>query len=76
LKKAIAQFLGETITLIDSAEQSACEVETTLRNGNLLRTEPGEPPQYFVTDIPQRFASTGALFLGESLGDVQLIDIM
>jgi glutamate racemase len=76
LKKAIAQFLGETITLIDSAEQTACEVETTLRNGNLLRTEPGGPPQYFVTDIPQRFASTGALFLGESLGDVQLIDIM
>ena len=76
LKKAIAQFLGETITLIDSAEQIAREVEKSLREGSLLRTEPGGPPQYFVTDIPQRFASTGALFLGESLGDVQLIDIM
>jgi len=51
-------------------------VEKSLREGSLLRTEPGGSPQYFVTDIPQRFASTGALFLGESLGDVQLIDIM
>jgi glutamate racemase len=76
LKKAIARFLGEGITLIDSAEHIAREVEQTLRDGNLLRTEPGAPPQYFVTDIPHRFASTGSLFLGESLGDVQLIDIM
>jgi glutamate racemase len=76
LKKAIAQFTGNDITLIDSAEQSALEVEATLRNANMLRTDPGVAPQYFVTDIPHRFASTGALFLGESLGDVQLIDIM
>jgi glutamate racemase len=76
LKKAIVQFMGDTITLIDSAEQIAREVETTLRDGNLLSTEPGAPPQYFVTDIPHRFAATGALFLGESLGDVELIDIM
>ena len=76
LKKAIAQFMGETITLIDSAEQIAREVEETLRSDNLLSTKPGAPPQYFVTDIPHRFAATGSLFLGESLEDVQLIDIM
>ena len=76
LKKAISQFTGDAITLIDSAEQSAREVEETLRDGNLLSTESGAAPQYFVTDIPHRFAATGSLFLGESLGDVELIDIM
>ena len=76
LKKAIARFMGAAITLIDSAEQSARQVESTLREADLLSAEPGVAPQYFVTDIPHRFASTGALFLGESLGDVQLIDIM
>lgn len=76
LKKAIAQFLGVAITLIDSAEQTAREVEATLRENNLLCSGPGTSPQYFVTDIPHRFAATGSLFLGESLGDVQLIDII
>jgi len=76
LKQAIARFLGGAITLIDSAEQTAREVESTLRGSGLLRDEPGGPPQYFVTDIPHRFAATGSLFLGESLGDVKLIDII
>lgn len=76
LKQAIAQFLGDAITLIDSAEQTARAVEAALREADLLRSERGSAPQYFVTDIPHRFAANGALFLGESLGDVQLIDIM
>lgn len=76
LKKAIGRFMGEGITLIDSAEQIARQVELTLREVDLLSAEPAADPQYFVTDIPHRFAATGALFLGESLGDVQLIDIM
>jgi glutamate racemase len=76
LKQAIARFLGASILLIDSAEQTAREVQTTLREASLLRRDPGGPPQYFVTDIPHRFAATGSLFLGESLGDVQLVDIM
>jgi glutamate racemase len=76
LKKAIAHCMGQHVTLIDSAEQTAREVEAVLRAAGLLRSELAGRVEYFVTDIPHRFAASGSLFLGESIGDVELIDIM
>jgi glutamate racemase len=77
LKGAIQQVMGEAITLIDSAEETAREVERLLAEGGLLRDRTVRGIcSFFVTDIPHRFIETGKLFLGKDIETVKLVDIM
>jgi glutamate racemase len=66
LKKVIAEIMGDGITLIDSATETAREVADVLEKLNWLR--PGQEDvvrRYFVTDAPARFERIGRLFLGD-----------
>lgn len=77
LKAAIQETVGDRIKLIDSAEETACEVLRMLSENNILTTdEHAGENTFYLTDIPHRFTETGRLFLGQELSNVSVIDIL
>jgi glutamate racemase len=71
LKGAIRAVMGPGIRLIDSAEETACDV-MHIRNDDAR----SGVSTFYVTDIPHRFAETGSRFLGRELSDVSVVDIV
>lgn len=66
LKGVIGRVLGNGITLIDSATETAREVADVLDKLNWMRTDAGPPVRkFFVTDTPARFEKIGSTFLGD-----------
>jgi len=65
LKPAIAEYLGEDVTLVDSAEETAEQVRSTLLELGLERRRGAGTASFFVTDLPDRFIKVGARFLGD-----------
>ncbi len=62
IKKVIGDIVG--IPLIDSAVETAREVHAVLADNGLLRRNGREPLiEFFVTDSPEKFVSTGETFL-------------
>ena len=77
LKGVIQKVMGDSVTLIDSAEETAREVKKLLEENGLLQAPTVNGTcSFFVTDIPHRFIETGKLFLGKEIETVQLIDIL
>jgi glutamate racemase len=76
LKGVIGEVMGETVTLVDSAEETARTVAEILGSEGLLRpaVEQGNH-HYFVTDVPAGFIRVGNRFLGGRLGDVYQVDL-
>jgi glutamate racemase len=76
LKKVIAEVMGDGVTLVDSAEETALTVAGILRDEKLLRppSERGNH-HYFVTDVPAGFIRVGNRFLGGRLGDVHQVNL-
>lgn len=72
LKDVIAKVLDGTVTLIDSGEATAQEVERIL-NAKQLRNPSSLKPhlQFYVSDVPAKFTEVGERFLGQKLGKVQ-----
>jgi glutamate racemase len=80
LAETIREAVGETVTLVDSAETTAQAVAEALAKARLAST--GEPDRngavrFFATDSPERFARVGAVFLGRVIGphSVELVDL-
>ena len=67
LKKAIRKFIGGTVRLVDSAEETANEVEQVLKQATLGRKAGKGGHSFFVTDAPDRFIKVGRRFLGEKV---------
>ena len=67
LKKAIRKFMGANVRLVDSAEETAKEVEQVLRARTLGRKAGKGGHSFFVTDAPDRFIKVGRRFLGEKV---------
>jgi glutamate racemase len=75
LKGIIKRIMGDSINLIDSAQETAIEVEKILLEKDLLKKASTEGKhRYFVTDAPGRFASLGERFLGFRIDDVEKIN--
>ncbi len=69
----IHDFMGDDVTLVDSATTCAAELEQLLANENLLsESEKGELT-FFVTDMAARFSELGARFLGERLQAIKVV---
>ena len=76
LREAIQSAVGPEVTLIDSGEAAAAEVERLLLASNLRNPRPERPNlQFFVSDIPARFSEVGERFLGYPLGRVHRVSI-
>jgi glutamate racemase len=67
LKKAIRNFIGTGVRLVDSAEETAREVEAALKKAVLTRKKGKGIHSFFVTDAPDRFIKVGRRFLGEKV---------
>jgi glutamate racemase len=67
LKQAIGNFMGNTVQLVDSAEETAKEVEAALGKDALIRKSGNGVHSFFVTDAPDRFIKVGRRFLGEKV---------
>jgi len=67
LKKAIQGFMGRGVQLVDSAEETAKEVQAILEQNSLARKKGKGTPSFFVTDTPDRFIKVGHRFLGEKV---------
>jgi glutamate racemase len=67
LKKAIRNFMGRGVKLVDSAEETAVEVEAALKRGVLTKSNGNAVHSFFVTDAPDRFIKIGRRFLGEKV---------
>jgi len=76
LKEVIGEVMGDEVTLVDSARETARTVAQILGERGLLRPE-GEVGNhhYFVTDIPAGFIRVGNRFLGGRLGDVYQVNL-
>src|SRR5499426_2668253 len=67
IKKVIRSFMGSDVRLLDSAEETAKEVESELKKGVLTRKKSNAVHSFFVTDAPERFIKIGRRFLGEKV---------
>lgn len=76
LRREIAEVMGPTVTIIDSAAATAAEVKRLLMAAGSFREDQqrGEH-KFFVSDTPEKFARVGELFLGRPVGPVTRIDI-
>ena len=74
LTGALAYVMGENVTLVSSAEETAKDVYRTLVAHNLLRTEQTKPELRFqATGDAQSFATLARRFLGPEVQNVEQI---
>jgi glutamate racemase len=75
LKPLLADLMGEGVSLVDSAEETAREVARELEARDLLAPDESEGGlSAFVSDLPLRFRQVGELFLGEAIDELRLAD--
>jgi len=76
LKKTIQKSVGTGVILIDSAEETAKEIEILLRERGLLSDGKSRFVDFYVTDNPERFSKVGKAFLGENgLSRLSAVDL-
>jgi len=77
LKQTIQKVVGDDITLVDSAEETAKEIENVLRDNDLLNNEDTRQlKQYYLTDVSDTFVSVAGRFLGEKVDNIEMVDIV
>ncbi len=76
LKLPIAEVMGKSVRLIDSAEETAKATRNALDSLDLLNPSVAQGKRlFFVSDTPDKFRRLGQLFLGRRIGKVGLVDI-
>jgi glutamate racemase len=73
LTGVLSYVLGEDVTLVSSAEETAKDVYRTLVAGDLMRDAAAPPPvhRFLATGDPGPFADLGRRFLGPEIGWVE-----
>ena len=73
LTGVISYVVGDDVTLVSSAEETAKDVYRTLEENSLVRDPDLPPPthRFVATGDPQSFASLGHRFLGPEIGVVE-----
>ena len=76
LKGILAAVMGDGVSLIDSAIETAGEIETILGNLSLLNRSGGNiTREFYVTDSPDKFITVGERFLGEHIQHIKKIEL-
>ena len=76
LRAAIEAAIGQGVKLVDSGEATALEVERMLQTHALCNSSTDRPNlQFYVSDIPSKFAEVGERFLGQTMGRVKRVSI-
>jgi glutamate racemase len=73
----IGFVMGESVTLVSSADETAREVYRVLTEQDLLRTEIAPPDHHFLaTGEPASFRRLAQRFLGPTISDVSTVDVV
>lgn len=76
LKPVIQEVVGDSVRLIDSAEATASELKKMLGENGLLADKGATAfHQIYVTDVPGRFETIVAGFLGKDMPDVKRVEL-
>lgn len=80
LKKMLNNVMGTDMRLIDSAHETALEVESLLRASGMLLADPSDNRgrgtlELCVTDSPEKFAEVGGRFLGSSMDNIKKVEL-
>ncbi len=76
LKPLLSRVLGDSVRLIDSAEETAAAAQRELEASGLLADGTRPPTHTFViSDDEPHFRSVGARFLGERLQQVEVVPL-
>ncbi len=72
LTGVLSYVMGDGVTLVSSAEETAKDVYRVLAANGLLRSDGAAPPRhrFVATGDPEPFARLGRRFLGPEIGDV------
>ena len=76
LKNTLQKVMGENITLVDSAEETASQIRSVLANLNLLNGNNSKSErEFYLTDVSDTFISVAGRFLGEKIDKIEMVDI-
>ena len=76
LAPVIANIMGPSVTLIDSAEETAAETASTLRRQGLTHATTADARYRFIaSDAPEQFLRVGGRFLGSSIDRVETVTL-
>ena len=77
LKHTIQKIMGDEITLVDSAEETASEIKAILTKKELLNDGKSKlEKEFFLTDVSDTFISVAGRFLGEKIDKIEMVDIV
>jgi glutamate racemase len=76
LERVIQKTVGERVSLVNSAEETAKEAKRLLSKLNMTQAASHKSPKlrFYVSDEPEQFRSLGERFLGTSIQSVAKID--
>ena len=76
LRPLVQEVMGDDVTLVDSARETARDVRALLE-ARALRRDPSAPPRYsfIASDAPLRFRDVGRRFLGDIVQAVERVDV-
>jgi glutamate racemase len=76
LKPVISMVMGDGIKLVDSAAETARQVDEELRKSGNMSASGGNPlREFYVTDSPEKFRSLGERFLGRSIEGIEKVEL-
>jgi glutamate racemase len=75
LKPVLGEVMGPGVTLVDSAEATACEVRDRLADQDLLAGSRSEEGGFYVSDIPLKFQEIAQRFLGRTIPLVTQVEV-
>lgn len=74
LQPLLERVVGDKVRLVDSACAIATQAAKQLQQQELLNAfEQPVTHRFYVTDVPQRFQAVGERFLGQSLGEINVV---
>ena len=82
LREVLADIMGDTVTLIDSGEETAKESFRKITNSKLLHPFSSQIPapegdlKYFVSDVPEKFSAVASRFMGKEMLNITRVDIL
>jgi len=77
LKNTIQKIMGDQITLVDSAEETAALIKDILIGKNLLNDKSAQSDrEFYLTDVSDTFLSVAGRFLGEKINKIEMVDIV
>lgn len=75
LRPVLRDVLGDQVALVDGSEVTAHAARRLLTDNGLLREGPAPEHHFCVSDAPEKFSILGPLFLGKTVGDVEIVKI-